>query len=298
MAWTMGFTSRATSTDLGRLPLAVLVATLLVAGCGGGDTDGGGSGSSAGDPASPGAGLTTAAATTGSATPGETAAPAVAVDLAGTVPLLGTAPDRRLLRMSADPYCVETNKGGVRSHTLVTGGQGGLAGVFVYLSAGLDAGPYAVPGQPVLLDQRGCMYEPRVVGAQVGQEIEFRNSDPTLHNVHAMPKNSRSFNLGMPREDMSVRRRFVQAEVLVRGKCDVHPWMEAFVGVVDHPYFAVTDAQGRYTITGLPPGDYTLAAVHPRLGRLESVLKVVAADLAADGALTADFVFPAPAAGN
>ena len=141
------------------------------------------------------------------------------------------------------------------------------------------------------------MYEPRVVGVRVGQEVEFRNSDPTLHNVHAMPESSRSFNLGMPSKGMTVRRRFSKPEVLVRVKCDVHPWMEAYVGVLEHPYFAVTDEQGRYSISGLVPGDYTLAAVHPRLGRLERAAQLQAGDSPTGDSPTVDFAYPARGGG-
>jgi len=289
----MGFISHVTSTDI-RLPgsavlLAgvMLAAGLLATGCGGND---GGN-----DSARP-------AATTPA--PGESADNSALTEpltgtetVSGTVKLLGDVPARKQLRMSADPYCVKANEAGAFSQSIVTGGQGGLAGVFVYLSAGVAPGSRAVSDDPVVLDQRGCMYEPRVVGVRVGQEIEFRNSDSTLHNVHAMPESSRSFNLGMPRKGMTTRRRFSKPEVLVRVKCDVHPWMEAYVGVLDHPYFAVTDEQGRYSISGLVPGDYTLAAVHPRLGRLEHAAQLQAGDSPAGDAPTVDFAYPARGGG-
>ncbi len=289
----MGFISHVTSTDT-RLPgsavlLAgvMLAAGLLATGCGGND---GGNDSARPAAATPAPGE--------SADTSALAEPATGTGtVSGTVKLLGDVPARKQLRMSADPYCVKANEAGAFSQSIVTGGQGGLAGVFVYLSAGVAPGSRAVPDEPVVLDQRGCMYEPRVVGVRVGQEIEFRNSDSTLHNVHAMPESSRSFNLGMPRKGMTTRRRFSKPEVLVRVKCDVHPWMEAYVGVLEHPYFAVTDEQGRYSISGLVPGDYTLAAVHPRLGRLERAAQLQAGDSPAGDAPAVDFAYPARGGG-
>jgi hypothetical protein len=117
-----------------------------------------------------------------------------------------------------------------------------------------------------VLDQRGCRYTPHVFGVQVGQPVEIVNSDPTLHNVHAMPKTNDEFNFGQPVQGMRMRRTFSKPEVMVPVRCDVHGWMNAYAGVVTHPFHAVTTADGAFAIKGLPPGKYTLEAWHERLG--------------------------------
>jgi hypothetical protein len=118
----------------------------------------------------------------------------------------------------------------------------------------------------VVLDQKGCRYTPHVLGVQVGQPLEVLNSDPTLHNVHALPTANREFNTGQPLAGMKHTHRFSTREVMVPFKCDVHPWMRAFIGVLDHPYFGVTTADGTFRLEGLPPGTYTVEAWHETLG--------------------------------
>ncbi len=177
--------------------------------------------------------------------------------------------------MSADPYCDKANPDGALRRDVIVDDDGGLAGVFVHIKSGIS-GTFAPLTEKVLIDQRGCNYHPTVSGVTVGQPIEILNSDATLHNVHAMPHNSRGFNMAMPIKDMSLTRKFTAPEILVRIKCDVHPWMETFVGVSEHPFFTTTDPHGEFSITGLPPGDYVLEAVHPKLGRRESTVSMTA----------------------
>lgn len=145
-------------------------------------------------------------------------------------------------------------------------GKGRVQNAFVYLREGIEA--YEVPpgtGE-VMIDQRSCFYTPRVVGLQVGQALVVKNSDPFLHNVHALPKSSRSFNIGMGKGSPEIRRTFESPEVMVPIRCDVHPWMRAYVGVLSHPYFAVTGPDGAFELKGVPAGTYTLAVWHERLG--------------------------------
>jgi len=152
----------------------------------------------------------------------------------------------------------------------VTGPGGTLANVFVWVRAGLEGRRFPVPAAPVRLVQDGCRYKPRVFGIRAGQPLEIVNADPVSHTVHALAKRGRPFNAGMPgkRAPWSILRAFTAAEVPVRIRCDVHPWMIAWAGVTDHPYHAVTDARGRFTLRGLPPGSYELAAWHERFGLL------------------------------
>src|SRR4030095_14592124 len=153
--------------------------------------------------------------------------------------------------------------------------EGHLQNVFVYVKTGLEGKAFPTPTTSALLDQKGCVYIPHVMGVMVNQNIEIKNSDPTLHNVHAMPRKG-EFNVGMPRQNSSINRKFDQEDVMVHIKCDVHPWMSAWVGVLPHPCFAVSDAAGNWTISGLPPGSYTVAALHEKLGTRSQPLTVEA----------------------
>lgn len=190
---------------------------------------------------------------------------ATAGDIAGTITFAGTPPKPGVVRMDSDPNCVQQ---GVTStdETVVVGDAGALRNVFVYVRDGLGTLRFPVPAQPVLLDQKGCHYVPHVLGVQVGQPVEILNSDPTLHNVHAVPKTNQEFNTGQPLAGMKHTHQFSTREVMVPFKCDVHPWMHAWVGVLDHPYFAVTGADGSFSLKGLPPGTYTIEAWHETLG--------------------------------
>ena len=149
---------------------------------------------------------------------------------------------------------------------VVVGEGGGIQNVFVYVKDGLGNLRFPVPSAPVVLDQKGCRYAPHVGGAQVGQQVDVVNNDPTLHNVHALPAANREFNFGQPLPGMKQSHRFSTREVMVPFKCDVHPWMRAYVGVLDHPYFGVTGADGTFSLNGLPPGTYTVEAWHETLG--------------------------------
>jgi plastocyanin len=207
-----------------------------------------------------------------SAAPAETSAPvtnpvdpATAGNVTGRVTFEGTPPKPAAIRMESDPNCVQP--GGVTTDESVVVGEGGsLQNVFVYVKDGLGNLRFPVPATAVVLDQKGCHYTPRVLGVQVGQQVEVLNSDPTLHNVHAVPAANQEFNTGQPLAGMKHLHRFSTREVMVPFKCDVHPWMRAYVGVLDHPFFGVTGADGTFSLNGLPPGTYTVEAWHETLG--------------------------------
>lgn len=191
---------------------------------------------------------------------------ATAGSIAGRVAYEGPAPAPEPLRMSADPACAEA-AGPSPMNDAVLVNDGALQNVFVYVKAGLDpAYTFDVPATALKFDQRGCRYLPRVFGVRAGQSFVVLNDDNTLHNVHALPKANREFNHSMHLKGETRTYSFTEPEVMVRFKCDVHPWMLGHAGVMAHPYFAVSKADGSFDITGLPPGTYTVEAWHERFG--------------------------------
>jgi plastocyanin len=190
-----------------------------------------------------------------------------AASITGKVVLDGAAPAPTIIKTASDPMCAEANKGDLKSETYVVD-NGGLENVFVYLKDGLgNKYLFDMPTAPVTLDQKGCHYIPHVIGVRVGQPLAILNSDNTMHNVHGMPETNREFNFGQPLAGVSQNVTFTAPEVLIPFKCDVHSWMNAFVGVVDNPYFAVTANGGKFELKTIPPGTYTIEAVHEKLGK-------------------------------
>ena len=199
-------------------------------------------------------------------------ASAQAGSVAGRVLYEGAVPNMRPIDMSADPVCLHHQDGEAPlSEMLVVGESVGdkhsLGNVFIEVVDGLDPDAvYPVPETPVVLTQAGCRYDPRVFGVRVGQPLEILNPDGTLHNVNGLPRINRPFNHAMPRERQSTEVIFDQPEPLFPIRCDVHPWMAAYCAVLDHPFFTVTEADGHFEISNLPPGRYELRAWHERLG--------------------------------
>lgn len=210
---------------------------------------------------------------------GETAAPEAKTDSApaaapassgGSATISGVAtyangdPDS-VIKMDADPVCASLHGDEVHTEKVVHDDAGNLANVFVYVKEGIT-GSYPGPSSAHVLDQVGCQYHPHVSGMQLDQTLVIRNSDPTLHNVHAMPTVNKEFNMGQPFQGMELEHTFEETEVMVRFKCDVHPWMASYMAVLDHPFFGVSGADGSYSIENLPAGDYVIEAWHEELG--------------------------------
>ena len=204
---------------------------------------------------------------------------ATAGNVTGRVTFAGTAPKPAAVRMESDPNCVQPGASSAKTSTdeaVVVGDGGALQHTFVYVKDGLGDLRFPIPTNTPVLDQKGCRYTPHVLGIQVGQSIEVLNSDPTLHNVHAVPVSNQEFNTGQPLPGMKHTHRFSTREVMVPFKCDVHPWMRAYVGVLDHPYFAVTGVDGSFDLKGLPPGTYTIEAWHETLGTQTQTVTIAA----------------------
>ncbi|HEX6976457.1 MAG TPA: hypothetical protein VF147_18750 [Vicinamibacterales bacterium] len=243
--------------------------------------------------------LSLAAACGGSkqeAAPGGPAPGAQKVDVSkagnvtGRVLLDGPAPANAAIKMSADPFCIRANADGSTFETYKVD-DGGLENVFVYVKDGLGNYYFDTPTEPVKLDQKGCHYTPHVFGIQVGQPLEISNSDDTLHNVHALAEKNQEFNYGQAMAGMKNTKTFTVPEVMITFKCDVHGWMNAYGGVVSHPYFAVTKDGGKFELKNLPAGTYTVEAWHEKLGTQQQSVT-----LGEKESKAVTFTFKAPAA--
>lgn len=177
----------------------------------------------------------------------------------------GDDPDTQI-DLSGEPKCQALHEGPVTTERVVTDAAGHLANVFVYVAAGLEGRSFPPPEGRVVLYQRGCLFHPHVFGVQVGQTLVVRNSDGTVHHVHATPELNETFDRSQPFAGLQLERTFDRAEVMVPFNCGIHPWMSAYAGVVDHPFFAVTGGDGSFTIGGLPPGTYGVEVWHEELG--------------------------------
>lgn len=234
--------------------------------------------------------LTTACAavlmiTAGPLVPAPEAQTAATGTITGRVRLMSAAPANSIMRMGADPLCGKANAGKRLTQDIVLrSADGGLANVFVDLQGTFPATP--VPAAPVTIDQRGCIFVPRVVGARVGQTLQVTNSDPTAHNVHSLSTRGNAFNTSQPQAGMKSTFHLKNADAVMRIKCDFHSWMISYVGVVAHPYFGVSGADGAFRITGVPPGRHTIRVWHERYGRLTKTV-----DVKAGATATVDFAY-------
>lgn len=200
--------------------------------------------------------------------------------ITGTIKFEGEVPNMNVIKMDADPKCIANNAGKeVKSQTLVMGAGQTVANVFVRIKTGLPAGKtYTAATTPVEINQHGCMYIPHVIAAMVGQPVKFLNNDGTLHNVHVMSKVNPEANMAMPAFKKETTQTFAKVEDPFMVKCDVHPWMNGYVAVMDNPYFAVSGLDGKYEISGLDAGDYEVEVWHEKLGVQTLKVTVAAAE--------------------
>ena len=213
--------------------------------------------------------------------------------ITGTVSFDGKAPALKPLAMDAEPVCNKAHGGKpVPNEMLVLGNGNTMGNIMVWVSKGLPAGKtWPAPKTPVVLEQKGCQYLPHVMGIMVGQPYRILNSDGILHNIHTLPKINPAFNRGQPATVKEMTTTFAKPETLFQIKCDVHPWMSAYMAVFTHPFYSVTSTDGKFTISGLDPGTYEITAWHERLGMQTAMVTVGANDTK-----TQAFKFAVPAA--
>jgi hypothetical protein len=208
------------------------------------------------------------------ASQGKRVDPATAGSVAGKVTLTGPAPAQDMLRIAADQTCIAAMGKETPSQAVLIGADGAIQNAFVYIKDSLADYTFDVPTEPVVLDQVGCRYTPRIFGVRVGQPLIMKNSDATFHNVHAMPMVNQEFNRGLPKPEDTSTQIFTAPEQMIRFKCDLHAWMAAYAGVMPHPYFAVTGADGAFSLKGVPPGQYELTVWHEKLGTATQTITV------------------------
>ena len=210
------------------------------------------------------------------------ASPGVAVaasTITGTVTFDGKPPALRPIDMAAEPVCAKKHGGPAPNEMLVLGNGGTMGNIMVWVSKGLPAGKtWPAPKEPVVLNQDGCEYKPHVMGIMVGQPYRILNSDGILHNIHTLPKINPAFNRGQPPTVKEMSTSFPKPENVFNVKCDVHPWMSAYIAVYTHPFFSVTGRDGKFTISGLDPGTYEITAWHEKLGMQTASITVGAND--------------------
>lgn len=209
--------------------------------------------------------------------------------ISGRVTFAGTRPTNPRIDMRAEPACQNESPAPPTVETVVVNANGTLANVFVYVKAGLPAGAkYQAAAAPVVLDQAGCRYHPHVLGIMVGQNLEILNSDSVPHSIKAKATKNQPFTLSQPSAGRKTRRTFSVPEVMVALECNFHGWMHAFLGVLPHPFYAVTGADGSFRLMGLPPGTYTIEAWHETYGTRTATVTVTGTETK-----TADFTFVA-----
>jgi len=211
---------------------------------------------------------------------------ATAGSISGTIRYTGPRPPHKAVDMSNEPACVEAHKGKAYDESLVVSRTGDLANAFIYVKSGLEGKRFESPATPVVIDQKGCWFHPRVLGIQVGQTLEVANDDPVTHNIHPMAEVNREWNHSQGAGDPPINRRFLHPELVIPVKCNIHSWMHAWIAVLDHPYFAVSKDDGTFTIANLPPGTYTIAVWQEVLGTQERQVTV-----ASHANETANFTF-------
>jgi hypothetical protein len=209
-------------------------------------------------------------------------------EITGKVSFEGQEPKLAMIHMDQDPVCVSKHSEAVHVEDGEVNSNGTLPNVFVYVKEGAEKYTFATPAEAVTLDQNGCQYKPHVLGIMVGQTIHVISSDPTTHNIHPQPKDNREWNRSQAPGAPPIDDKFARPEVMVPVKCNQHPWMKAYIGVVKNPFFAVTGSDGTFTLKGLPPGDYTIEAWTATFGTQDQKVTIGPKE-----SKTADFTFKA-----
>ena len=204
----------------------------------------------------------------------------------GRVKFEGEPPKLTHMSMSSDPNCPKTAGSG--NDEFVVGNSGTLGNVVVFVSEGLGDRTFDVPSEPVVVEQKGCQYQPHVLALRANQKMEVVNQDKTMHNIHPLPSNNREWNKAEP-GGTTLEETFTREEVAIPVKCNVHPWMRSYIAVFKHPFFAVTSKDGAFDLRNLPPGDYTVQAWHEKLGSVKQKITVTAGQ-----SKSLDFVFKSP----
>jgi plastocyanin len=240
------------NSKLGMYALAIGTLALAITGCGGNKNE-----------------TSQTPAPAASAPAGKTVDPATAGEVTGSVKLDGTPPKMRPINMAAEPTCAKAHSSPVLSEEVVTGEGGALANVVVYVKSGLEGYSFPTPTTPAKIEQQGCQYHPHVVAMQVGQNIDVINDDQTTHNIHPIPTQNREWNESQPPGAAPIEKSFAREEIAIPVKCNVHPWMKAYMAVLSNPAFQVTGKDGKFDLKDLPPGTYTLVAWQELYGSSE-----------------------------
>jgi len=208
--------------------------------------------------------------------------PVTAGSVSGKITYDGPKPQKAAISMTADADCERIHAGHpAYDEPVVVGPAKGLANAFVYVKSGLEGKRFETPQDPVVLDQHGCMYTPRVFGIRAGQMLDVKNSDPVSHNIHPEPSNNREWNQQQSPQAPDLQHKFPRPEIMIPVKCNVHRWMHAYIGVMDHPYFTVTGPDGAFELKNLPAGNYTIAVWHEKFGEKTAPMHVAASQAGA-----------------
>jgi plastocyanin len=208
--------------------------------------------------------------------------------ISGRVSFEGNAPSRARITMDKDPVCLSAHREPLLAEDGEVNGDGTLPNVFVYVKSVAKDANFTAPDQPVILDQRGCVYQPHVLGLMVGQELQIISSDPTTHNIHPLPRDNQEWNQSQPPGAAPLTKKFTRPEVTIPVKCNQHPWMKAYIGVTSNPFYSVTGKADTFTIKGLPAGKYTIEAWTATFGTETQEITVQA-----NQSVSVDFTFRA-----